>query len=748
MTGSEQAPKILIGSDSPEWCTFRDGNPEGTTVTPIPGDDDDDPRDAPGGEQPGTTTGGGDDDDPRDAPGGGGGEQPGTTTGGGDDPRDVPRGGTVVPGDDPRDAPDEGDDPRDAPDEGDDPRDAPDEGDDPRDVPIKIYVKATSKAASATATALAGQQVKLFTEATTDVALPSGNADKPQADHDKDPIQGVTDANGNVELTATAGAVGAGVVAAGKSFTANIDTTAESSLVVQQSSTAQSQGQQGALPESLSRYATDTVSVAGQQYTVLTIPKDQEKSVTALLTALGLTFDTNYCRIKELPPNDPLYTGNRAWRQSYDNQWAIKRIGLDAGKKSAWRMLGDSPQPVTIAVIDTGLDWNHLDFDWDNLWRNPGEIPDNGIDDDNNGYIDDVIGWNFFGRNNKPWDHDGHGTIVAGIIAADSDNDIGISGINPHARIMVLKAINAFGHSRASYLAKAIVYAVDNGARVINMSVGGPEITEVERQAIDYAVSRGVLIVVASGNSALDTKEYGIAGMEQVLTVGATGLQDEHAAFSNWGGAVDIAAPGIEVLSLRARRTDTMLDIPGVEYEHGANYVGEDRRYYRASGTSFAAPIVSAVASLVLSKWPQLDAAQVRQLLLQSAQDVEVPGVDQLTGYGLVDARAALSSDPDFYITGGIDGVEVVQVNATTYIRVKGSYDADRLRGAWLELGQGEAPGKWEKVSARLAGRRLHEALADIEAKQFIGSSVWTIRLIVEHKNGKRRESRFVLNLG
>jgi len=138
-----------------------------------------------------------------------------------------------------------------------------------------------------------------------------------------------------------------------------------------------------------------------------------------------------------------------------------------------------------VAVIDSGLDWNHRDFDWNNLWHNDGEIADNGIDDDGNGYVDDMIGYNFIGHNNKPWDHDGHGTFVAGLIAG-SWNSEGIAGINPAARIMVLKALNSFGHTRASYIAEAITYAVDNGARIINISVGGEGLISLEGRADHY----------------------------------------------------------------------------------------------------------------------------------------------------------------------------------------------------------------------------------------------------------------------
>lgn len=845
---------ILIGFDSPAWCTYQSGNPTPTGLTPPPvgGDDDgDDPRDAPPPEGGGAPPDDG--DDPRDAP-----QQPceheleiinrfleehGDALRNDIDNPSMPANLRGIKRTDLKnilarkkeledECPDQdGDDPRDtpAPGGGDDPRDVfppgfsgeelgpceelrqlrihathlgreirdpgttaarrgqaqeqvdellerieelekkcP-EGDDPRDTPpptstpeqggpvITIYVKAKSSVAvgqTQVGQGLAGQQIKLFAPS-TQVALPGPDAAKPQTDHDQEPVQGVTDSNGNLALGVPIELVPLGLVStpalAGQTpaFAVNINSATQGSVNVMMGSPSLAQGL-AAVPAPMLAFLAGTQLVNGKLFMTFTYPVSLDGTMQTLMAYIpGVALiEINFCRDKQAAPDDPLFKGKGAWKQSYDNQWAIKRVGFDDSRDSAWKLVGNNPKPVVVAVIDTGLDWNHLDMDWKNIWENPKETPDNGIDDDNNGYVDDVIGWDFYADNNKPWDHDGHGTFVAGVIAASQDNGIGIAGINPHAQIMVLKALNSFGHSRASYLARAIVYAADNGARIINMSVGGKNLTRIEQEAIDYARSRDVLIVVASGNEGIDVSEFGPAGADGVIAVGATGLKDEHQKFSNWGKNIDIAAPGIEVLSLRARRTDTMRDIPEVEYTDGANYVGEDKRYYRASGTSFGAPIVTGVASLMMSKWPQLGAERVKQMLLQSATDVEVAGFDQLTGYGIVNAKAALESDPDFYITGNIDGVAVVQKDGKTYVQVNGSIDADKLKRAWLEIGKGDSPGKWKKVSTDLKGRRQDEALAEIEAGNFVGSNVWTIRLVVEHQNGEKRESRFVLNLG
>ena len=142
------------------------------------------------------------------------------------------------------------------------------------------------------------------------------------------------------------------------------------------------------------------------------------------------------------PPAMQYFLGKGSWGQDYSDQWALQRIGFNSNPDSAWRLVKRDAAPVVVAVIDTGLDWNHRNIDGSNLWRNPNEIPNNGIDDDHNGYVDDVIGWDFFDHDNRPWDYDGHGTLVAGIIAGSWNDKGGMAGVSPFARLMVVKAIN------------------------------------------------------------------------------------------------------------------------------------------------------------------------------------------------------------------------------------------------------------------------------------------------------------------
>ena len=447
------------------------------------------------------------------------------------------------------------------------------------------------------------------------------------------------------------------------------------------------------------------------------------------------------------PPDTHYFKSTGSWKQKYADQWGLQRIGFDASPQSAWRLVPRNAAPVIVALIDTGLDWNHKDIEWDSLWRNTKEIPGNNVDDDKNGFVDDVIGWNFNGRDNQPWDYDGHGTFVAGLIAGSWKEKSGIAGVNPLAKLMVLKALNNFGHTRASYIAEAITYAANHGARVINLSVGGKTMTKIEQVALDYAYAKGVVIVVAAGNEGVDISGYGMAASDKVLSVAASDMKDERATFSNWG-KVSVAAPGVDILSLRARRTDVMLNVDSKTYKRGDAFVGDDKRYYRASGTSFSAPYVSGLASLMIAKDPTLTNRQVMNIIMSTARDVGTPGVDQYTGYGIIDARAALQAPKDYLLFAGVNRVEVVTKDKAQIVRVHGTADANAFKSARLEIGAGEDPKTWKTVAPVKKDSGNDDVLGDIPASAFAGAKVWQIRVVVIHQNDKTREARYTLKLG
>lgn len=447
------------------------------------------------------------------------------------------------------------------------------------------------------------------------------------------------------------------------------------------------------------------------------------------------------------PPTNKYFVGSGSWGQKYPDQWGPQRIGFDSSPDSAWRLVKANAQPVVVAIVDTGLDWNHKNIDWENIWKNPKEIEGNGIDDDKNGYVDDIIGWDFLDNDIRPWDYSGHGTFIAGIIAGSWKDKDGMAGINPFARLMILRVANGFGHTRKSYIAQAIAYAADNGARVINVSLGNPGTSAAEQAAIDYAYAKGCVIVVAAGNEDVELKDYGIAGSDKVLTVAATGLNDARMSFSNWG-RVSVAAPGHDILSLRARRTDIVLDVVGAKYKAGSAYVGDDKRYYRAGGTSFAAPMVAGLASLMIANNPSLTNVQVMNIIKSTARDTGTPGVDQFTGYGLIDARAALKAPKDYRLLAGISRVQVLQKGGQPAVRVHGIADANDFQSAFIEIGPGENPAKWTRVGAVRRSAGPDGVLGDVPGTKFKGSQLWQIRVVVTHKDGSMREARFKLSLG
>jgi len=273
-------------------------------------------------------------------------------------------------------------------------------------------------------------------------------------------------------------------------------------------------------------------------------------------------------------------------------------------------------------------------------------------------------------------------------------------------------------------------------------------VTKILSEAIRYANSKGVVVVAAAGNAAIDIENFGFAAMDEVIAVASTDLEDKRAVFSNWGAKIDISAPGLDVLSLRARRTDFMDGIPGMTYAAEAAYVGDDNRYYRASGTSFSAPIVTGVASLIIGNRPELTGEEVKRILLNSARDIDTPGIDQYTGYGLVDANAALIANKDFFIEASISSVEVKQTDAGLVVAVMGTVNADQFKNAAIEIGAGDDPEQWKEIIGEINEAVTAGQVGAIPASELAGSAVWVIKLKTTHENGKVREARFRLNLG
>lgn len=310
--------------------------------------------------------------------------------------------------------------------------------------------------------------------------------------------------------------------------------------------------------------------------------------------------------------------------------------GSDVKILQAWR-INYSCKPVIIAIIDTGVDRNHPDLKA-NLWRNRGETgfdskgrrrEANGIDDDKNGYIDDVFGWDFVDNDNNPEDSHGHGTHVAGIVGAVGGNGIGTSGVCANAKLMILKyySARATGKQNLRNSVRALRYAIRMRAKVINYSGGGSYSSGDERNALKLAERLGIIVVAAAGNgrSNTDWSSYYPASydLNNIITVAATNYRGELAKTSNYGPrTVDIAAPGEQIYST----------LPG-------------GRYGKMTGTSQATPFVTGAVALLLATYPSLTPAEVKWSLLKSTDPL--PARDRkkvLTGGKLNIYRALLVS--------------------------------------------------------------------------------------------------------
>jgi subtilisin family serine protease len=294
------------------------------------------------------------------------------------------------------------------------------------------------------------------------------------------------------------------------------------------------------------------------------------------------------------PDNTPVTSFPQVAYFGGGNEWNVNAVNAP----ESWAQ-GYTGQGALVAVVDTGVDWDHPDL-LSQIWVNAGEIAGNGVDDDRNGYVDDVRGWDFIGGDSNPDDGNGHGTHVAGTIAADN-NGFGATGVAPDATIMPVRVLGSDGSGTSSGVAAGIRYAVDNGARIINLSLGGGFSSTI-LAAIQYAQQFDVLVVAAAGNESASTPGYPAvfsASLANVLSVGAYSSAGAIASFSNdvgTSGAVQVDAPGVSVYS---------------------TYAGA--RYARLSGTSMATPHVAGLAALALSANPNLSATELRARIVAGA---------------------------------------------------------------------------------------------------------------------------------
>lgn len=346
---------------------------------------------------------------------------------------------------------------------------------------------------------------------------------------------------------------------------------------------------------------------------VMRVRVQQRVSVRQAIEELKLSGDVEYAEpnyiLKALAlPQDP----------SFRRTWGLNNVGQTGGiadadidAPEAWDIRTDGSVGIdhtqtVVAVIDSGVDYRHKDLA-SNMWVNTEEIPGDNIDNDNNGYIDDIHGWNAMADNGDPADDNGHGTHCAGIIGARAGNRIGMAGVNWNASIMALKFMDSMGAGTTSDAIECINYVVKFKKRnptarvIINNSWGGGGHSTALYNAINAARLQDILFVVAAGNDGLNidvTKDYpSCYSLSNILSVGAMDNRDRPAVFSNYGMQnVDLFAPGVSILSTTPRGL-----------------------YGYKSGTSMACPFVSGAAALVWSQKPYLSAVQIKDLLMQTS---------------------------------------------------------------------------------------------------------------------------------
>ncbi len=399
--------------------------------------------------------------------------------------------------------------------------------------------------------------------------------------------------------------------------------------------------------------------------------------------------EPNFHRYAFWYPNDPGY----GYQWHFDDDHTNNPGGASSNPyggangggirmEEAWQITSGSSN-VVVAVIDTGVAYEDYpipsyesntvvggvtdyqrapDLAGTSFWRNEDETAGNGLDDDGNGFVDDVDGWDFVNNDAHPNDNNGHGTHVTGTIAQTTDNGLGVAGIAFNTTIMPIKVLAYDGQGSDAGVADGIYYAVDNGAKIINLSLGGSPSTTLEN-AVAYAYNHGVVVVAASGNDGTESVDYPAAYDDYVIAVGATRYDETRASYSDYGASLDLVAPGGDVYV--DQNEDTYAD--GVLQQTFKPYEGPwgkadptDWAYWFFQGTSMATPHVSGVAALLLAQESALTPDQIRDALESTAEDLGAAGRDDVYGWGLIDAQAAIMRTRMFVV----DDVDAVFVGS------------------------------------------------------------------------------------
>ncbi len=438
-----------------------------------------------------------------------------------------------------------------------------------------------------------------------------------------------------------------------------------------------------------------------------------------------------------------LHISNNINDEKLSFQWALTQIrAFDAWKQAGGR-------GIIIGVIDTGIDFYHPDL-VNNLWINTKEDLNkngtfepwqsnelrngisgdlNGIDEDNNGFADDVIGYDFVNQlipNLGDWsnpdpipnDEYDHGTAVAGVIAAEQNNGIGISGLAYNSKIMMCRVFDVTGNASASDIAAAIVYATLNGAKILNFSFGEKYSSPLMHDAIKFAFSQGVIMVASSGNDGSDAPHYP-SDYPEVISVGGSDSQGKRWKDSNFGGNLCLLAPAQSIITTTPNKS-----------------------YGMKSGTSLSAPYVSAAIALMLEKNPNLTFNDIKSILMTTAKNIDPDGWNYQTGAGILDVSSALDnlhygkiemSSPKLY--------EQINKDKQTIIPIIGSTLTPLFDTYQILIGKGKYPNRWDTLSPRFVNAKLEDTLYLLDVSK-LEDTLYTINVVVELKNKKKLQLR------